>query len=213
MLKIRGGGLAVLKLAVTALALSALVLRMIFPDLLIDAVGLGLIVLAFLPWLSPLVKSAELPGGFKIEFQDVKDAAEKVTAGFAGDSGPPPTADPAFLALAEQDPNLALVALRIEVEKRLRSLAEKVGIPPRRSLAQLTIDLQQKGVLDPQSASGLRDLIALGNQAAHGQLASSDVAVAAAEYAPIVLRALDAKLVPGAVGEGSRGAERERFYG
>ena len=58
------------KIVVTAVAAVALIARIVFPTLSIDAASLGLIALAILPWLAPLIKSAELPGGIKIEFQD-----------------------------------------------------------------------------------------------------------------------------------------------
>jgi hypothetical protein len=68
-------------------------------------------------------------------------------------------------------------------------------VPRSRSLVQLTRDLEERGVLHPQSAGGLRDLIALGNQAAHGVEVAPEVAYSAVEYGPRVLRVLDAKLI------------------
>ena len=196
--------------SVTVVALVIFVLRLAFPDLQIDAVALGLLLLAFLPWLSPLVKSAELPGGFKIEFQDVKEAAEKIvlataTRGTLTVSEPRAT----YQAIAEQDPNLALVGLRIEIEKRLRALADQAGVPGKRSLLQLTTELQAQGVLEPQASSGLRDLISLGNQAAHGAPVSTDVALSAADYGPLVLESLDAKLIQGSTGRDESRARPE----
>ena len=188
-----------LKWLVSAIAVAMFAVRLAFPEIRIDAVSFGLLLLAVLPWLSPLIKSAKLPGGIEIEFQDVKQAADKVAAAAPPSLAPAPT-EPAFLAIAEQDPNLALVGLRIEIEKRLRALAEQAGIPPRRSLVQLTTDLQSKGVLDFQAAGGLRDLIALGNQAAHGTKVAPDVALSAADYGPPVLRTLDLKLQQGSTG-------------
>ena len=89
---------------------------------------------------------------------------------------------------------LPLVGLRIEIEKRLRALAEAAGLPTQGSLAQLTRVLADRGILETQAVSGLRDLIALGNQAAHGRQVSTDVALSAADFASGVLQALDLKL-------------------
>lgn len=186
-----------LKLTVTGVAVLGLVVRLAFPELRIDAVSLGLLALSFLPWLSPLIKSAELPGGIKIEFQDVKQAAEKVAAGepaAAATAAAIPAPEPAFLAISEQDPNLALVGLRIEIERRLRTLADRVGVVKNGPLLQLTRELEKRGVLAHEATSGLRDLITLGNQAAHGVEVASDVAYSSVEYGPQVLRILDAKL-------------------
>jgi hypothetical protein len=184
-----------LKVLVTVGAIAVLALRIFLPTLRIDAVSLGLIGVALLPWLSPLIKSAKLPGGLEIEFQDVKNAAEKITAGEAttllvAPSSPTPT----YLDIAEQDPNLALVALRIEIEKRLQRLAELADIPRSRSLTTLTRGLEERRILHPDSAGGLRDLISLGNQAAHGAPVGPEVAYSAVEYGPRVLQILDSKI-------------------
>lgn len=107
---------------------------------------------------------SEVPGGLEIEFQDFKDAAEKVASSLPWML--PATLDhpeSTFVAIAEQDPNLALVGLRIEIEQRLRVLADHSGMSSKRSLSQLTTDLQLNGVIEPEAASGLRDLNSLGN--------------------------------------------------
>jgi hypothetical protein len=188
-------GLHGLKLAVSLGALTILLVRILFPALRIDAVSLGLIAVALLPWLSPLIKSAKLPGGFEIEFQDVKDAAEKVTSGEASISISPPSAlQLSYLEVAEQDPNLALVALRIEIEKRVRHIAELAGVPRSRSLTVVIMDLQVREILNPDSVAGLRDLITLGNQAAHG-VPVAPQAANSVEYGPRVLSFLDSKIV------------------
>ena len=107
-----------LKWVVSVAACTGLFTRVVFPGLNVDAVSLGFLALAFLPWLSPLIKSAELPGGVKIEFQDVKAAARKITGTetvldltLGGQS------DFSFISVAAQDPALAVVGLRIEIEK------------------------------------------------------------------------------------------------
>lgn len=187
--------LLTLKVVISSVAAVAVVLHLFLPALRIDAVSLGLLALAVLPWLAPLVKSAELPGGFKIEFQDVKEAAERVAAG-APDALPPPSSvNPSYLLIAEHDPNLALVGLRIEIERRLRALAERTGIPKNRPLTQLTANLQEQQVLSAESSGGLLQLISLGNQAAHGVPIAPNAATSAVEFGPRVLQVLDSKLL------------------
>jgi hypothetical protein len=44
----------------------------------IDGVTLGLVVLALLPWLAPLIKSIEIPGIGKIELQEIKQQVEEL---------------------------------------------------------------------------------------------------------------------------------------
>ncbi|MBI3112418.1 MAG: hypothetical protein HYZ01_12695 [Ignavibacteriales bacterium] len=184
------------KLTMSAFALSVLAVRMVWPSLQIDMVSIGLIVLVILPWLSTLIKSAELPGGVKIEFQDFKTAIDKVAdVEPTGARLSTAAAEKAFQSSAELDPALALVSLRIEIEQRLRKLAKKVGIIPRGSLIQVTRQLHERGVVNEKSIGGLLELVDLGNQAAHGVSVSQDVANSAVEYGPRILGMLDKKLL------------------
>jgi hypothetical protein len=102
--------------------------------------------------------------------------------------------EPSYLTIAEQDPRLGLILLRIEIEKRLRAIADKMGLPKARSISQMLRELEGQGVLSSESLGGLRDLISLGNQAAHGVPVSSDAALSAVDYGPRVLGILEAKL-------------------
>lgn len=185
-----------LKVVVSGFAGVGLIVHIVFPGLAIDAISLSLFVLALLPWLAPLIKAAELPGGFKIEFKDVQEAAESVAAGAPEVAliEPMPIPEPSYLAIADQDPGLALAGLRIEIEKRLRALAERAGISRSRPLTQLTEDLRERGILSVRSVGGLRELIKLGNQAAHGVEVAPDAASSAVQFGPRVLRVLDSKL-------------------
>ena len=128
------------KIALSVIALVVLVLRKTRPNLL-DVTDLIIVAVGLLPWLSSLIKRAELPGGLQIEFQDLAGARDKVTGG----SGPAPAEAriPDFVQIASIDANLALVALLIEIEKRVRSLAGNHGIEAdRTSLIRLFRELQ-----------------------------------------------------------------------
>ena len=67
-------------------ALVLVVVHLIWPHVRIDSVTLVLLAVALLPWLNPLFKSIELPGGWKFEFrefkrrvaQDLEDKEQKV---------------------------------------------------------------------------------------------------------------------------------------
>ena len=50
---------------VTVAALALAVLHVIFPSAKIDAVTLVLLAIAVVPWLAPILKTIELPGGWK----------------------------------------------------------------------------------------------------------------------------------------------------
>jgi hypothetical protein len=124
------------KLVVSLVAAVAIVVRLLWPTIKIDLVAFGLFVVAVLPWLSSILESAKFPGGWEVKFRDIQRAAAQVTSG----TEPMSTAaalEPAFVSIASRDPNLALVGLRIEIEKRLRQIAAKHGLPDRSSLRQI----------------------------------------------------------------------------
>jgi hypothetical protein len=112
-----------------------------------------------------MLKSVELPGGVKIELADVKAATDKVVSGVgkvtakSDTKGTPEEASATqteetleyLREIAERDPALALVAFRIELEKRLR-----VHAPAARhvSLSQLARDLTKSGLLNSSAVLG-----------------------------------------------------------
>ena len=67
-----------LKILVTAVAIIVLALRYVYPNLVIDGITIGLILLALIPWLAPIIKSIEIFGIGKVELQDLKDEVEKI---------------------------------------------------------------------------------------------------------------------------------------
>ena len=94
--------------------------------------------------------------------------------------------------VAGTDPNLALVGVRIEIEKRLIELAKRRGIDSsRKSLGYLLRQLQQDQTIPSDLASGLNELTALGNRAAHGTEVSQDAAAWVLDIAPTILGILD----------------------
>lgn len=189
------------KLTVSLACVLLAVAHNLWPAIKIDLTTGALVLVAILPWLAGVIRSVELPGGFKIELNDVKAATEKVAAGRAGKrTASGLTTDRVDLALlsevGERDPNLALVGLRIEIERRLSRLASAIGLSStRRSAGSLLRDLVSREAVDPETAAGLADLIALGNQAAHGADVSRSAASWAMESGPLVLGALDTLIV------------------
>lgn len=180
-------------------ALAVAFVHLIWPTLAIDAITLVLLVIAIVPWLAPIFRSLEFPGGWKIEFQELQRAAQRAEE--AGLLAAPlqmaSEVDYTFQRVAEQDPNLALAGLRIEIEKRLVALAEKHGIGVRgRGLGQLLRLLSERDALDQQERSVLADLTGLLNSAVHGASVDRQVADWAIEVGPRLLRALD-ELVAG----------------
>src|SRR6185437_1013550 len=92
------------RLIVTLAALLLALVHIVFPWIAIDGVALVLIVIAVVPWLAPLFRSLELPGGWKVEFQDLQKVAAK-----ADDAGllARPTGAPLAARTAAQGPAYA----------------------------------------------------------------------------------------------------------
>lgn len=69
-----------LQYIITIAAIVIALIRLILPNIKIDAITITLLFIAVVPWLSPLFKSLEFPGGWKIEFQEVKEQLETIIA-------------------------------------------------------------------------------------------------------------------------------------
>ncbi|MBQ1785097.1 MAG: DUF4145 domain-containing protein [Gammaproteobacteria bacterium] len=121
----------------------------------------------------------------KIELKDVQKAVEKVSEGDEATATEPD--EYAFLQeIAKHDPNLALVAIRIEIEKAVREVVgeEQRPVPLSRAIQQLTAD----GIISNSVANGLKDFIQLGNHAAHGVEVESEAAQYVIENAGKILK-------------------------
>lgn len=151
-------------------------LHVLVESITIDAIAIVLFVLAALPWLFPYLKSLELPGGVKIEMNDVTAAIKKVSEGSEVSTFPETDEYEYLRSIAVHDPNLALVAVRIEIEKGVRKALNEERVPL--SLTSGIRRLTETGVLSNSVANGLKDFIRLGNHAAHGV----EVETQAAEY-------------------------------
>ena len=196
-----------IKILITLTCLLAIGGHLIWPTFKIDLVTLILAMVAILPWTASIIKSLELPGGFKIELQDVKAATDKVTSlpisldaepgrfvTFVSDVKMSPTGYDSIANLSDtfgKDPNLALVGVRIEIEKRLNLLAQRNGIEPNRPLRYKLRKLQQQDIIPPEVASGLNDLVSMGNEAAHGAEVAPDAAAWVLDVGPQVVSILD----------------------
>ena len=179
-----------LKIGITVISVLLILIRLIWPNLNIDSITLGLLAVAVLPWLSILIESAEFPGGWKIKFRNIKDAGDKIIGDEPLPSGQPKP-EASYLEIADIDPNLALVGLRIEIEKRIRTLASHFNFPINKSLKNTILDLQLKNVLPHDVANGLLELIRAGNSAAHGAWVEKNFADWAIDSGRNILAHLD----------------------
>lgn len=152
-------------------------LHIIFPKVNIDIITVTLIALGIIPWLEPLFKSVELPGGVKLEFQElekIEEEAKKVGLISVDDllTKSEENIDKSkyyFVEIAEKNQELALVSLRIEIEKRLREIATKYSVDTKKySIIRLIDVLADRNILTVQETTVLKDMISTLNHAAHG---------------------------------------------
>lgn len=179
-------------------ALLLALVHVVWPKVAIDAVALILVVIAILPWLAPLVKSLELPGGWKLEFQELQRAASRAeSAGLLGPAPLPEDLPFSFQLVASRDPVLALAGLRIEIEKRLVLLVDSHKLNAGRrplGVSQLLRLLAQAEVLTNEERSILADMVNLLNSAVHGAEIDSRGASWALEVGPRLLSSLDERV-------------------
>jgi hypothetical protein len=166
--------------------------HIVLPNTRIDATTLVLIGIAILPWLGSIFKSVEFPGGLKVEYADLEKTAQRAKE--AGLLATPVTKrdEPAYIAIAQVDPNLALAGLRIEIERRLQTLAQQHDIEfQRQGIGHLMRNLRRAEILSPNEESVLNDLTRLLNEAVHGAAVDQRAAQWAIEIGPELLATLD----------------------
>jgi hypothetical protein len=181
---------------VTLAALTVALVHVVFPRLAIDAVALVLIVVAVVPWLAPLFKSVQIPGGWKVEFQELQAVAAKADdAGLLSPAPAKPEEEYAFQSVAQRDPNLALAGLRIELEKRLVRLAEAHDVgTTMQGMGRLLGELARRGVLSEDEESVLSDLVHLLNAAVHGASVDPRATEWAMDVGPQLIQSFEEKL-------------------
>ncbi|MEE9493674.1 MAG: hypothetical protein V3W04_09900 [Gammaproteobacteria bacterium] len=189
----------VIQIIITAVAVLMAVGHTWFPEIKIDAIVVTLLGIGVLPWLGPLFKSVEIPGGVKVEFQELETAGKKIEqSGLIppeADLKPMQKHEYSFQAVSGDDSNLALSELRIEIESRLKNLAEKREIKVGGYGANnLTRSLEKSRVLSHEEAAAIRDLLPLLNQAVHGAEVEDSAFGWAMDFGPRVLGALEDRL-------------------
>jgi hypothetical protein len=180
-----------IQITITALALGLIVLHLARPNLKIDSITISLLVIAALPWIYSIIESAKFPGGWEIKLRDTNNAGLRIEGamGFVVSQSLAKSHDQ---SLPLQDPNLALVGLRIQIERTIRALAAKHNLNPNQQpLTRLVDELSKLQILPADTARGVSMLVRYGNKAAHGASVEPQVAQWANEWGPSIVAALD----------------------
>jgi hypothetical protein len=162
-----------LRTVLSSIAAIAALAHVARPDLRIDGVTVTLIAIALLPWLSPIFRAVELPGGLKVEYQDLKDIADRAEeVGLIRQQPRDDSLEPEFPfeGVAREDPLLGLAGLRIEIERQLRAIAESHGVVvPDKGISALLLLLGGRGLLTGEEMKTLQQLVGILNAAVHGK--------------------------------------------
>jgi len=157
-----------------------------------NATILLIALLIFLPYI-PLLSRIKF-GDFEAEIshEDVKKLGEKADE-IPQAEGNESRKTEELTLLAENDPTLALAKARIEIEKRVRTLAEVYlkDTPPHLSLRYLVNQLGKNDIIDHQLVSLLQDVVGVANQAIHGATIKKNDAITLAGYADKAIQELD----------------------
>ncbi|MBN8655121.1 MAG: hypothetical protein J0M11_05225 [Anaerolineae bacterium] len=185
-----------LQLTISVVAVVLAVVHMAWPNIKVDSITIVLMVISVLPWLAPLIKSLELPGGYKLEFRDVQNAKEKADkAGLLDSKSKSGEPDSLYMQIAERDPNLALAGLRIEIEKRLLRIAQANDISTYKLSVGKTLRLlAERQAITKDEYYALQDIVSVLNPAVHGATVSRDTVEYALDMGTSLLNALDEKI-------------------
>jgi hypothetical protein len=174
----------------------------------VDTTTIALIIALGLLPLAPYVRWVKW-GSFEARIDRAKVAELKRDARELPPPAPHPgSGGPLSLSeLAERDPQLALAKLRIDLEQALRTLAGGTSGSRQPSLRRLVVELSDEGRVPAVVVGPLQDVLALANQAVHGQLVRPSDAREIVQVGAQVLGLLEAELPreDGAGGLANRG--------
>jgi hypothetical protein len=190
------------QIAISSVSAALFVGHLIWPTIKLDTPALFLLALCFLPWLGAIFESVELPGGTKLGYRKrLLQATRKVEdSGLLEDSGAQKSSliqkrDPIYWTLIEQDPNLALAGLRIDIERKLRSI---VGISnpddSLKNLSQVVDIVGTLGLFTKVQTQAMHGILKCLNIAVHGGRVPSEEAAEVVQMGSRLLDSLDKKL-------------------
>ena len=162
--------------------LGIIIVRGFWPEsFALDKYSIGLLFLLAIPLLAPFLKRAKWFGAefdFKENIQQLDDLVEESNeeAKSVAEKTRPTEFIETFSAesamnLVEQDPNLALAALRMEIERILRVAYQtriNPELPGKYSISFIIRELHKEEVIGNHQQEALHQIIRLCNEAVHG---------------------------------------------
>lgn len=176
-----------LRVAVSLGAGVLILVHHVWPAIEIDAITLGLVAVGLLPWLTSILESAKFPGGWEVKFREIEEAGSEIVRSHSDSET---KQDGQRLHEPELDSNLALVGLRIDLERVLRALSQDDPPAKKLPLQRLVSNLRSAGKIDASTEQGLLRIVDAGNRAAHGAAVEPGVGQWVRESGPRIISAL-----------------------
>ncbi|KAB2934594.1 MAG: hypothetical protein F9K24_02125 [Leptonema illini] len=141
------------------------------------------IAIAVAPWILTIIRRLELPQGWAVEFrveEELREIQERAIKSGLVKENQKTGASYSFQTVLDTDHRLALAGLRIEIESRLRKIADSYGINTNhKGVGHLIRDLSNKGSITEEQIAVIRDLLGLLNRAIH----ADDIDLTSAQWA------------------------------
>lgn len=190
----------IVQIVISIICIILICAHLFLPQLQIDTIILVLLIVGILPWTASLIKSIDVPGIGKVEFQaSLENAKKELKKGGLLAELPKSNVEQIYSFETVLDPALALTGLRIELERTLRELLTKSGESQLKTLGSiryLAEQLLKKGVLSQSQVNVLADLSGTLNSAAHGGDIHQSAREWALEVGPKLLNNLKQKNKP-----------------
>jgi hypothetical protein len=195
-------GIPILRIFITVSAIIVAGIHLFWPAITIDAITITLLVIAIIPWLQPFIKSFELPGGLKIEYQDVQKISQKAER--SGLLNPEPKGSGGGISpyyafqRKNEDPVLIFSSLLLDLENQLRSLLDAYpgsgGYHENDNIYNLLISLKLHNVLTASEVDTLKDVINILYSGIHGAKIDESIITWATDVVPTIISSLVDKM-------------------
>ena len=188
-----------LQIIISIIGVALITAHMIWPTLKVDSITVVIFAIIIVPWLAPVFKTLEFPGGMKLEYNLEKVTQKLEDSGLikidTKKSSKPSHNKYSFMNVVDIDSDLALAGLRMEIESRLQQLSEYSSEKSRnKGIVSLTKDLENNGILTKNETSAITDVLPILNKAAHGEKIDGKLHKWVMEIGPQLLDTLESKI-------------------
>lgn len=188
-----------IQISISIIGVLLIAAHLIWPELKVDSITVVIFAIIIIPWLAPVFRTLEFPGGMKLEYNLEKVTQKLEDSGLINSennvSSRPTHHKYSFMNVVDIDSELALTGLRMEIESRLQQLSEYSSIQVNnKSVGALTKSLEANGLLTRKEASAISDVLPILNRAAHGEKIESNLHNWVMEIGPQLLDTLESKI-------------------